>query len=39
MGGIFGFLRSFGKNKVGQIGESITQKIVAWDPEPRLRLK
>jgi soluble cytochrome b562 len=33
MGGIFGFLRSFGKNKVGQIGESITQKIVAWDPE------
>lgn len=33
MAGIFGFLKSFGKNKFGQVGESITQKIVAWDPE------
>lgn len=33
MGGVFGFLKSFGKNKFGQVGESITQKIVAWDPE------
>lgn len=33
MGGIFGFLSSFGKEKFGQIGQTITQKIVAWDPE------
>jgi len=33
MGDIFGFLKSFGKNRLGQVGESITQKIVAWDPE------
>lgn len=33
MGGIFGFLSSFGKEKFGQIGQTLTQKIVAWDPE------
>jgi chromosome segregation ATPase len=33
MGGIFGFLSSFGKEKLGQIGQGITQKIVSWDPE------
>ena len=33
MAGIFGFLRSFGKEKLGQVGETITQKIVSWDPE------
>ncbi|MDA8405572.1 MAG: hypothetical protein M0T73_01765 [Deltaproteobacteria bacterium] len=33
MGGIFGFLRSFGAEKLGKVGESITQKIVSWDPE------
>jgi chromosome segregation ATPase len=33
MGGIFGFLRSFGVEKLGKVGENITQKIVAWDPE------
>ncbi|MGD9818797.1 MAG: hypothetical protein AB7V04_08845 [Desulfomonilaceae bacterium] len=33
MGGIFGFLSSFGKEKFGQVGQTITQKIVAWDPE------
>jgi chromosome segregation ATPase len=33
MGGIFGFLSSFGKEKFGKIGQTITQKIVAWDPE------
>ncbi|MFH0959833.1 MAG: hypothetical protein V1897_14140 [Pseudomonadota bacterium] len=33
MGGMFGFLRSFGFEKLGKVGESITQKIVAWDPE------
>lgn len=33
MAGIFGFLRSFGKEKLNQMGESVTQKIVSWDPE------
>jgi chromosome segregation ATPase len=33
MGGIFGFLRSFGVEKLGKVGETVTQKIVAWDPE------
>ncbi|MGC8602489.1 MAG: hypothetical protein ACP5VS_02230 [Desulfomonilaceae bacterium] len=33
MGGIFGFLRSFGVARLGKVGESITQKIVSWDPE------
>ena len=33
MGGMFGFLRSFGIEKLGKVGEGITQKIVAWDPE------
>ena len=33
MGGMFGFLRSFGFEKLGKVGDSITQKIVAWDPE------
>lgn len=33
MGGIFGFLKRFGNNKLGQVGESITQRIVSWDPE------
>lgn len=33
MAGIFGFLRSFGKEKLGQVGETVTQKIVSWDPE------
>lgn len=33
MGGIFGFLKRFGNNKLGQLGESVTQKIVSWDPE------
>jgi chromosome segregation ATPase len=33
MADFFGFLKSFGKGKFGQVGESITQKIVSWDPE------
>jgi DNA repair exonuclease SbcCD ATPase subunit len=33
MAGVFGFLRSFGKEKLGQVGETLTQKIVSWDPE------
>jgi len=33
MAGVFGFLSSFGKEKLGQAGQSITQKIVSWDPE------
>jgi chromosome segregation ATPase len=33
MGGIFGFLKSFSKEKLGQAGDSITQKIVSWDPD------
>lgn len=33
MAGIFGFLKSFGKDKFNNVGQSITQKIVAWDPE------
>jgi chromosome segregation ATPase len=33
MAGFFGFLTSFGKEKLGQAGQSITQRIVAWDPE------
>jgi DNA repair exonuclease SbcCD ATPase subunit len=33
MGGIFGFIRSFGKEKLSQAGESMTQMIVSWDPE------
>lgn len=33
MGGMFGFLRSFGIEKLGKVGETITQKIVSWDPE------
>ncbi|MGO9116099.1 MAG: hypothetical protein ACLQPD_00630 [Desulfomonilaceae bacterium] len=33
MGGVFGFLSSFGKEKLGQVGQSITQQIVSWDPE------
>lgn len=31
--GIFSFLSSFGKEKLGQVGEGIVQKIVAWDPQ------
>jgi len=31
--GIFSFLTSFGKEKLGRVGEGIVQKIVAWDPE------
>ncbi len=33
MGGMLGFLRSFGIEKLGKVGETITQKIVSWDPE------
>lgn len=33
MPGIFGFFRSFGKEKLSQVGEGITQKLVSWDPE------
>lgn len=33
MGSIFGFLRSFGEKKLGDVGKTVTQKIVAWDPE------
>lgn len=33
MGGIFGFLKTFGKGKLNQAGQSITQRIVSWDPE------
>ncbi len=33
MGGLFGFLRSFGKEKLSQTGELLTQAIVSWDPE------
>lgn len=33
MASIFGFLKSFGKEKLGKVGENITQKIVSWDPE------
>ncbi len=33
MVGMFGFLRSFGIEKLGKVGETITQKIVSWDPE------
>lgn len=33
MAGFFGFLKSFGKEKLNQAGQSITQKIVSWDPE------
>jgi chromosome segregation ATPase len=33
MAGIFGFLKSFGKEKFNNVGQSITQRIVAWDPE------
>ena len=33
MGGMFGFLRSFGIEKLGKVGDTITQRIVSWDPE------
>lgn len=33
MGGMFGFLKSFGIEKLGKVGETITQKIVSWEPE------
>lgn len=33
MAGIFGFLSSFGKEQLGQVGQSLMQKIVSWDPE------
>ncbi|MFH0824031.1 MAG: hypothetical protein V2B18_14875 [Pseudomonadota bacterium] len=33
MASIFGFLTSFGKEKLGGVGQSFTQMIVAWDPE------
>lgn len=33
MASIFTFLKTFGVQKLGGVGESITQKIVAWDPE------
>jgi len=33
MGGLFGFLRSFGNEKLSQTGELLTQAIVSWDPE------
>ena len=33
MAGFFGFLTSFGKEKLSQAGQSLTQKIVSWDPE------
>ncbi len=31
--GIFTFFGSFSKEKLNQVGQSFTQKIVAWDPE------
>jgi chromosome segregation ATPase len=33
MAGFFGFLKSFGKEKLNQAGQSFTQRIVSWDPE------
>jgi hypothetical protein len=33
MPSFFGFLSSFGKEKLGQVSQGITQRIVAWDPE------
>jgi chromosome segregation ATPase len=33
MANIFSFLSTFGSQKMADLGESITQKIVAWDPE------
>jgi hypothetical protein len=33
MAGIFGFLKSFSKEKLSQAGQSLTQRIVTWDPE------
>jgi len=33
MNGILGFLKSFGKEKLSQAGESVAKKIVSWDPE------
>jgi len=33
MAGLFGFLTTFGKKQIGNVGESITRSIVAWDPE------
>ncbi len=33
MAGLFGFFAQFGKKQLGNIGESITQTIVSWDPE------
>ena len=33
MAGIFGFFSTFGKKQLGNIGGSITEAIVAWDPE------
>ena len=38
MAGMFGFLRSFGNEKLGQVGETITQKIVSWDPETAISI-
>jgi chromosome segregation ATPase len=33
MANIFSFLTTFGAQKLSGLGESITQRIVAWDPE------
>ncbi len=33
MAGIFGFLKSFSKEKLSEAGQSLVQKIVSWDPE------
>ncbi|HMK36797.1 MAG TPA: hypothetical protein VK463_17115 [Desulfomonilaceae bacterium] len=33
MSSMFSFLKSFGTQKLSQAGESLTQRIVAWDPE------
>jgi chromosome segregation ATPase len=33
MAGIFQFLKSFGKEKLSTAGQTLAQKIVAWDPE------
>jgi chromosome segregation ATPase len=33
MGTIFGFMKSLGKQKLGDAGRSLTEAIVSWDPE------
>ena len=33
MAGIFGFMKSFGKEKAKGVGQSFMQRLVAWDPE------